>query len=811
MGRVAVAVVTVTLGVPGAAVPLSDPTVTGGAAAWSSAASVTFTATGGGLDAVSYEFRTSTDGGASWSGVSAGAGLTVSAQGETQVQFRSVDAFSARSGWAGAPSPEGLARLDRTLPTTPAQPAGSSPSSSPSLSWAPASDTGGSGLAGYRVLRDGVQIGTTALPSYIDGGAPDGSHLYRVVAYDAAGNASLQSPGRTVVSDATPPTLPSLSGGQPDPANVTDVTVVASGSTDATAGLSGYEHRTSVNGGTSWTAAASGPSVLVTAEGRTLVQFRAIDLVGNRSAWTPAAGDAAGVVWIDRTPPARPSAPTGSGWPLALEWASVTDAVAYAVRRDGVSLGSVAGTTLTDAGAADEAAPDAPSRLIVTVPSRGALHAEWTPPADRGTDHTFTVRASDLAGNPSEFSPAAVLEARSGVDHYVVQMDGQDIGTTSGTTFDIPGLDPTVTRAITVVAVDTAGNASTPSDASNVMPEPGPPPVLELSASRVMMKPGGTANVTAKITGIAVSPVEWRENGQLVAVGTRFTRRYTVPGTHRVTASVVARDGSLVVQNLDVVVDQKPPDLTLMVRRNLLRARATDAETGVRDVRLIKGPKAPTKIGAGGIELPDGRYAVIVRAVDLVGNRTDVGDRVLIDGTPPVLRVTAPGVAAPGRVVAEITVRDGLSGVRRLTIDGKELGKGITAAALSAGGRHRLVAEDVSGNRATLVLHIAELPPLPRRHPNLDGALGDQLRYDPGGRVQRGIRGAILRGVQTQMIAVQALPPNWRITDRFTVRLLRAVQGYQRRAHIPPNGTLGPRTRAALDREARRNRVTEAH
>ncbi|MCC6830844.1 MAG: hypothetical protein IT200_05810 [Thermoleophilia bacterium] len=811
MGRAAVTGWAVVLALPAAAVPLNAPTVSGGGASWSAAASLAFGASGGGGDAVAYEYRTSTDGGATWSGVSAGGALSVSAQGETQVQFRAVDALGNRSAWAGAPSPEGLARLDRTVPTTPAQPAGASPSSAASLTWTPGGDSGGSGLAGYRVLRDGTQIGTTAFPSYIDGGAPDGAHLYRVVAYDGAGNVSLQSPGRTIVSDATPPTPPNVSGAQPAPANVTDVTLVAAGSTDATAGIAGYERRTSANGGTSWTAAAPGSSAVVTAEGKTLVQFRAVDLVGNRTAWTPAAGDPAGLAWIDRTPPPRPSAPTGSGWPLAVSWEPVTDAVSYVVRRDGVSLGSTAGTALTDAGATDDAAPDAPSRLIVTVPSRGVLHAEWTASADRGTDHAFTVRASDAAGNAGEASAAATLTAKSGLDRYVVRMDGQVVGTTTGTSFDIPGLDPTVTRTITIVAVDAAGNTSAPADPSAVMPEPGPPPVLALSASRVMMKPGGTAEVTAKVTGIAVSPVEWREDGRVVASGARFTRRYTTPGTHRVTATVVARDGSLVTQDLDVVVDQKPPDLTLMVRRNRLRASARDAETGVQEVRLIRGPKAPQAIGAGGITLPDGRYAVIVRAVDLVGNSTDVGDDVLIDGTPPVLRVTAPGVATPGRVVAAITVRDGLSGVRRLTIDGKELGKGVTAAALSAGSRHRLVAEDVSGNRATLVIRIAELPALPRQHPSLDGALGDQLRYDPGGRVQKGVRGAILRGVQTQMIAVQALPPSWRITDRFTVRLLRAVQRYQRRLHIPPNGTLGPRTRTALDRDARRNRVTEAH
>ena len=812
VGRMAVIACAIVLVVPAAALPLNAPVVSGGSSAWAPSVSVTVSAGGGGADAVSYEYRTSGDGGGSWSAPTAGASAVISAQGETFLQFRSVDALSNRSAWAGAPSPEGIVRIDRTTPSTPAQPSASSPTSAPSLTWSAVTDTGGSGLAGYRVLRDGFQVGTTSMPLFLDTTSPDGTHLYRVVAYDGAGNLSLQSPGRTVVSDATAPTLPTLSGAQPTPLNTPDVTVTASGSTDATAGLAGYEYRTSTNGGATWTSAVAGASVTVTGEGQTLVQFRGVDLVGNRSAWAPAhAGgpDPSGLVWIDRTPPPRPAPPTGTGWPQRVNWDAVAGAATYAVRRDGVALGSVSTTTLTDAGATDISAPDAPAGLLVTVPARGTLRARWTPPADYGTEHVYTVRAADLAGNQGEVSPSATIVTTSGVQHYVVQLDGQEVGTTTEPSFDITGLDPAVTRSVTVLAVDAAGNVSDASSPYSVMPDPGLPPKLTISAQRVMMKPGGTASLTATIDGIAVTPVEWRMDGQLLAVGPRFSGQFAMPGTHRIGVSVMARDGTLVQQNVDVVVDDRPPDLTLMVRRNILRARAVDPETGVAGVRLLRGPTAPQNIGAKGVELPDGRYAVVVRATDMVGNSRDVTDRVVIDGTPPILRVTAPGVASPGRVVAAITVTDGLSGVRRITIDGRPLGEGATAAAISAGVRHVLVAEDVNGNRATMVLRVAELAPLPVRHPSLDGVLGDQLRYDPSGRVQFGVRRTVLRGVQTQMVAIQALPPRWPIGNRFTTPLLRAVQRYQTSVKLPANGTLGPRTRAALDRDARRYRVTE--
>jgi hypothetical protein len=82
------------------------PTLTGGSPAWRDVASVDVTATGttdtggSGFDHLSY--RTSTDGGATWSAETAGTQVTVSSEGATLVQFRGRDFAGNVSPWAGA-------------------------------------------------------------------------------------------------------------------------------------------------------------------------------------------------------------------------------------------------------------------------------------------------------------------------------------------------------------------------------------------------------------------------------------------------------------------------------------------------------------------------------------------------------------------------------------------------------------------------------------------------------------------------------------------------------------------------------------
>ena len=60
------------------------------------------------------------------------------------------------------------------------------------LSWAASSDN--VGVTGYRVFRDGAQVGTPATTSYTDTGLTAATtYRYTVAAVDAAGNVSSQS------------------------------------------------------------------------------------------------------------------------------------------------------------------------------------------------------------------------------------------------------------------------------------------------------------------------------------------------------------------------------------------------------------------------------------------------------------------------------------------------------------------------------------------------------------------------------------------------------------------------------------------
>ena len=93
------------------------------------------------------------------------------------------------SGDEGTPSGGITVRVDRTPPPPPADLAADTPTAaSPDLSWSPADDPG-SGVATYVVFRDGIEIGRTTTPEYLDDDvAEDGTYAYTVLAVDAAGN-----------------------------------------------------------------------------------------------------------------------------------------------------------------------------------------------------------------------------------------------------------------------------------------------------------------------------------------------------------------------------------------------------------------------------------------------------------------------------------------------------------------------------------------------------------------------------------------------------------------------------------------------
>ena len=108
--------------------------------------------------------------------------------------------------------PGGISVPDIGKPTAPTGLAGISPSSTQiSLTWLPSSDDSGI-IAGYKILRDGTQVGIARGPSFGDTGLRySTAYSYAVVAYDEANNDSAAAAitVTTVPSeDVTPPPAP---------------------------------------------------------------------------------------------------------------------------------------------------------------------------------------------------------------------------------------------------------------------------------------------------------------------------------------------------------------------------------------------------------------------------------------------------------------------------------------------------------------------------------------------------------------------------------------------------------------------------
>jgi chitodextrinase len=207
----------------------------------------------------------------------------------------SLDATSTSSDGADYVSKEGAAGFaPQLVVTTSSAPGDTSPPTAPTglhatatgpghvdLSWTASGDN--IGVSGYKIFRNGVQVGSSATTSFSDGTAlPQTSYTYTVSAFDAAGNNSpLSDPAPvTTPADTTPPSKPAGLGAAAAGSNQVDLAWTAS--TDDV-GVASYEIRRDGTAiGTSPTASYSDTSVQPnTTYSYTVV---AIDTAGNRSA-----------------------------------------------------------------------------------------------------------------------------------------------------------------------------------------------------------------------------------------------------------------------------------------------------------------------------------------------------------------------------------------------------------------------------------------------------------------------------------------------------------------------------------------------
>ena len=200
-----------------------------------------------------------------------------------------VAAFDSSRNQSGQSAPATVTVPDTTPPSTPLNVVAVATLDSVTTTWTAAIDD--VAVTGYRVYRDGLQIGTTTatVRTFTETLVPVGSHTYNVAALDAAGNVSPQSAAAiaNIVSllDTTAPTTPA---GLQATAAGSSVTLVWTAATD-NVGVTGYGVYRRTKGALAWTKIADAPAVTATTDvnvpaGTYEYSVDAVDAAANRSA-----------------------------------------------------------------------------------------------------------------------------------------------------------------------------------------------------------------------------------------------------------------------------------------------------------------------------------------------------------------------------------------------------------------------------------------------------------------------------------------------------------------------------------------------
>jgi len=300
----------------------------------------------------------------------------------------------------------------------------------------------------------------------------------------------------------TGPTTPTVTGGSASWSSAASLTIGASGSVEQCRfrrcpSLVGYQYRTSTNGGAGWTSPVGGATVTMSAEGSTLVQFRAIDTAGNSSAWAPSSGGS-GTVDLDRTPPTVPIVAGGSATP-SVGAVSITASGAT----DPCTVNACSGVagyryrTSTDAGTT-WSAPAAGSS--VTISALGTTFVEFA--------------AIDGAGNVSAWTPLSAT--------------GEANVSSSGTPvpLGIPG-------TWTLVFSDEFGAASLDTTkwqpgwfGSGITPPVNPSSEQACYDSNQVSVSGGTLNLSAIASRCTVNGTTYPDRSGMVTTLNSFTYTY---------------------------------------------------------------------------------------------------------------------------------------------------------------------------------------------------------------------------------------------------------------------------------------------
>ncbi|HSU00290.1 MAG TPA: fibronectin type III domain-containing protein [Geodermatophilus sp.] len=510
-------------------------------------------------------------------------------------------------------------------------------------------------LGSYRVLRDGVEVATvTGATTYTDTRlVNDTTYRYTLAAVDTHGNRSVSSAAATATPqelDApAPPTGVAATAGDrrvdlawaanPEP-DLGSYRVLRDGAVLATVtGTTGYTDTAVVN------------------ETTYAYAVVAVDTHDNASApsqtvrATPA----------DRVAPARPAGFTATRGDrrVDLTWTAngEPDVAGYRVLRDGAVLTTVTGTAYTDTAVVNDATY---GYALVAVDTSGnasdAATASATPTDLTAPAVPTGVTAVDGGARVTVSWTAGPEPDLAG---YVVLRDGTEVASVPGTTY-VDSLVDDAAHGYAVVAVDTHGNRSAPSDAAVVPAADRRPP----AAPTGLVAAAGDGRVT----------LTWTANGETDLASYRVLRdgvqlatvtgtTYTDPGVVNDTTysyALVAVDtsgnasgpsGAAAARPTDLTPPAVPAGFTGVRGDGLVELSWTASpEPDVASYRVLRdGVEVATVTGATSYTdaglVNDRTYGYALVAVDAHGNRSG---SVSLDATPTDL--TAP--AAPAGFIA---------------------------------------------------------------------------------------------------------------------------------------------------------------
>ncbi|HSX28375.1 MAG TPA: fibronectin type III domain-containing protein [Candidatus Saccharimonadales bacterium] len=237
-------------------------------------------------------------------------------------RLKAVDAAGNASAYTNSFQATTLAPADAQAPSVPTDLASTSATETQvGLSWSPATDN--TGVAGYKIYRNGTMVGTSATTTFTDQNlTPNTSYTYAVSAYDAGGNESAQSASlvATTLADSATPTVP------------TNVTVQAVSSSKVTVSWNAATDNVSVAGYKVYrdgvqialTTAPTYQDTTVSANTTYSYTVSAYDVAGNESAQSAATAVTTPAVSTNSCAlPAYPNA-SCTGMPSTIQPATVT-------------------------------------------------------------------------------------------------------------------------------------------------------------------------------------------------------------------------------------------------------------------------------------------------------------------------------------------------------------------------------------------------------------------------------------------------------------------------------------------------------